>query len=212
VAWLAEQGALALTPNQKGTTMLHPNTRSMFRRIALVSSLAGLLAGAAGCGADEDQTSNSNSAVAGPAPTGTLTCRGLEMCRSQCKDLDCIIGCDHEATAPAQRLFDAAEACALEHACRDEACVQHNCHDQIAACEAMPAAAASDDSGRLTCRGLKDCRLACGDEGCRQACDRRASAADKMAYETLAGCVAAHGCKDDSCVARACAAEISACR
>ena len=110
---------------------------SILPRLGLVTIVAALGAAAPACNSDPDAATDA--AMDAETATG-LTCHGLQLCRSQCKDFACIVICNQMATPAAKDLYERAEACAFEHACKDEACLQQSCHDLIAACDATASA------------------------------------------------------------------------
>jgi hypothetical protein len=95
-------------------------------RFALVLGLAGSF----GC------ISKAKEAIA-PAPegVGTMTCREVvEQCDSQCSDPLCINRCTGEGTQEAQGQHAALLDCGQRAGCTDQACMEQNCPNEIAAC------------------------------------------------------------------------------
>jgi hypothetical protein len=103
--------------------------------------LALLIVLATGC------ISKAREAIA-PAPdtVGTMTCRDVvEQCDSQCGDPFCVNKCTNEGNQEAQGQHAALLDCGQQHGCTDQACMEQNCPNEIAACmgpvNAVPAEA-----------------------------------------------------------------------
>jgi hypothetical protein len=110
-------------------------------RVALLIALA------TGC------ISKAKEAIA-PAPdtVGTLSCREVvEQCDSQCGDPFCVNKCTNEGNQEAQGQHAALLDCGQRAGCTDQACMEQNCPNEIAACmnaatAPVPASAPAPDS------------------------------------------------------------------
>lgn len=72
--------------------------------------------------------------------------------------------------------------------------------------------ATDTEDGPLDCVALFDCVEVCGDdEGCQASCFADATQAAVDGARAVAACAEAHGCGDETCLARDCAAELDAC-
>jgi hypothetical protein len=166
-----------------------------------------------GCGSESDDK-HIDPALATPCQ---LTCRDLKNCRLQCDvgDAACAAACNVLATTEAKTAYDAATACAKEHACTDDACLEQHCAAAVAAC--LPPIAPSDapNACLITCGTLLGCRQQCnGATACQQACDAKAISLAKTTYDAAMACLTAHGCKDaeGDCAETNCKPQLDKCQ